>query len=91
MAGEVRSIAEHWDLLWVIVCGLFGVVLFLIWQIIRRIEKAIENILLCLKEIADKYVPMGMFTEWKTGRADLWKALNKHCHDNKGRVVRDVD
>ena len=89
MAGEVKSIAEHWDVLWVVVCGLFGVVIFLIWQTIKRIEKAIEGIYLCLKEISEKYVPIALFTEWKAGRSEIWQALNRHSHDEKGRVVRN--
>ena len=87
MAGEVRSIAEHWDVLWIIVCGLFGLVTFLIWQTIKRIEKAIENIFGCLKDISEKYVTDKAFCEWKVGREALWKRLNRHAHDDKGRVV----
>jgi hypothetical protein len=90
VAGEVKSIAEHWDVLWVVVCGLFGVVVFLIWQTIRRIERAIESIFACLREMSEKYVSDKDFTEWKSGRVDIWSAINKHTHDTKGRVVRDA-
>ena len=87
MAGpspaDVKSIAEHWDILWVLVVGLFGIVLFLIWRIISRIEKSIEKIYDCMANMVSR----AEFAEWKTGRTDLKMTVENHSHAPDGRII----
>jgi hypothetical protein len=40
------------------------------------------------EELPQKFVKKDDSKEWRTGRDEIWEALNNHSHDEKGRVIR---
>lgn len=102
MAGEIKSVAEHWDVLWYIVTLLVSGAIVETLRRLSRIERkqdeqrAIhENCRLTLMSKDDfKYWQTHEFKEWKDGRdgpEGLRHALNKHSHigiEGSGKVVK---
>jgi len=68
--------------------GLFaGLATFLIWRILCRMEKKIDEWSKGCTDCKKELVKSKDFEDWKEGREELWKRANHHLHDDKGNVV----
>lgn len=90
MPERVKSIAEHWDLLWYIVVVLIGAVNGLIWRTINRMEARQEDFIrmhsACREALPKEYVTKEELKEIKNDRADKWKGFFRHRHHPSGEV-----
>jgi hypothetical protein len=94
--GEVKSIAEHWDVLMYLVVGLMSIVGVLLSfgavETLRRLSRMEGKQDLqqsvheeCRRNLMSKidflrWVEVD-FSEWKKGRDGLWNAINHHSHE----------
>lgn len=69
---------------------------------LTRLEKKIDEVsakadvwvvhpLLCRQWLQDNFVSKKTFEDWQKGRDPLWKRLNRHGHDNTGKVIITED
>ena len=63
----------------------------LFWRIINKMDAKIDGWLQehlgCRERQIREFVRANDFEAWKASRNELWKRINRHSHDDKGRVV----
>ena len=70
--------------------GVFaGVSAFLLWRLLTRMEKKLDELYRlsceCRQELGERFICR---FEHDIEHQDLWQAVNHHAHDVRGRVVR---
>jgi len=63
----------------------------LFWRMITKMDGKIDGWfqehLECRERQLKEFVRSQDFETWKVSRNELWKRINRHSHDDKGRVV----
>ena len=63
-----------------------------VWAAIKRLEGKLDKLNgVCSSRIVEclkVFTSDEDFVDWKKGRVDIWRAINKHAHVN-GKVVRE--
>lgn len=83
------DLGEHVGAL-VSLVGIFaGVSGFLLWAMLSRLERKLDELYQlcceCRQELGERFTCR---FEHEAEHQDLWKAVNHHDHDRRGRVVR---
>ena len=75
----VRSLAQHWDVLWYLVTVLFGALVGLIWRMLNRMEKKLDA-------MPDNFASTKAFEKMVEDRESKWKMFYRHRHHPSGEV-----
>lgn len=79
--GSVKSIAEHWDLLWFIVVILIGVLVTELRIAFHKMCKKQDKLIDLHNQLPEKYVALKEFEELKEDRIKRWdKYFFPHTH-----------
>ncbi len=84
--------AEQLNTLLLSLLGILGTVAgILFWRMITKMDSKIDGWfqehLECRERQLKEFVKDKDFQDWKGSRNELWKRINRHSHDEQGRVV----
>lgn len=86
---DYSDLQEHTTVLVALIGVFAGLTGFLFWRILSRLEAKLDALYnlarSCRESLPERFVGRD---EYEREVVDLWKALNRHDHDQKGRVVR---
>ena len=75
----VKSLAQHWDILWYLVTVLFGALVGLIWRMLNRMEKKLDA-------MPDNFASVKEVEKIVADRKEKWGMFFKHRHHPSGEV-----
>jgi hypothetical protein len=87
----MQDLVEHVDTLASLIATAGGIIGLLIWRLLNRMEKKLEELChhhhQCREKLPERFVNRPEFENWKKSRGELWKRINRHRHDDNGAVV----
>jgi hypothetical protein len=96
--GSVKSMAEHWDLLWFLVVVLIGVALaelrLAFYNICKKQNRLIDFHNQCQKNLPKEYVTREEFKKLEEDRTKRWeKFFFPHQHHPTGevKIIRTIE